>query len=63
MAITILQESQNNKEIDNGVREIPTDNMPLHSKIKGKDIEEPKDEILATSQSKTDHEREPLSLP
>ena len=54
---------EESKGIDNGVDEIPADNMSLHSKIKGKDIDEPKDEISSPSQFETDHEREPLPLP
>ena len=60
MAITVHEES---KGIDNGVEEIPADNMPLHSEIKGEDIEEPKDDISALLQFETDQEREPLPLP
>ena len=51
------------KEIDNGVEEIPVDNMPLHSEIKGEDRKESKDEISVPSQSETDQEREPLPFP
>ena len=43
MTIIVHEES---KGIDNGVEEIYADNMPLHYEIKGKDIKEPKDEIL-----------------
>ena len=58
MAITIHQESWDNEEIENGVEEDPIDNVPLHTEIKGEDIEEPKDEISASAQSKTDQERD-----
>ena len=44
MVITVHEES---KRIDNGVEKILADNMPLHSEIKGEDIEELKDKILA----------------
>ena len=60
MAITVHKES---KGIDNGVKEIPADNMSLHSEIKGEDIEEPKDEISTPESSKIDQEREQLPLP
>ena len=60
MAITVHDES---KGIDNGVEEIPIDNMPLHSEIKYEDIEQSKDEISTPSQFETDQEREPLPLP
>ena len=36
MAITIHQESQSNKETENGVEEIPIDNMSLHSETREK---------------------------
>ena len=46
MAITVLQ---NSKENENGVEEIPEDNMPLHSDTKGEEIEErKKEEIVST---------------
>ena len=60
MAITIHQHS---KEIENGVEEIYIDNMPLNSKIKGANREEPKEDILASAPSKIDQEREQLLLP
>ena len=60
MAITIHQSS---KEIDNGVHVNPIDNMPLYTEIKGKDIEEQKEDISASTPIKIDQEREPLPLP
>ena len=51
MTITVHKKS---KGIDNRVEEIPANKMPLHSKIKGEDIKELKDEILMPSQSETD---------
>ena len=63
MAITIHQESRESKGNDNGVEEIPVDDMPLHSKTKGEDMEEPQEDILEPIQPKTDKVRKPLSLP
>ena len=60
MAITIHQSS---KEIDNGVEENPTDNMPLHPKTKGEYIEEKKENISALAPFETDQERKQLPLP
>ena len=59
MAITVHEES---KRIDNRVEEIPADNMPLHYKTKGEDIEEPiKEEIIkAPAPFEIDQERGPL---
>ena len=42
MAIIIHQHS---KEIENRVKEIRVDNMPLHPETKGEDIEEKKEDI------------------
>ena len=47
MAITIHQESQESKVIDNAVDEDPVDNISLHSETKGKDIEVQRKEIVA----------------
>ena len=55
MAITIHQYS---KEIENIVEEILIDNMPLHSKTKGVDKDEPKEDILALAPSEIDQEKE-----
>ena len=46
MAITV---HKNIKENENGVEEIPEDNMPLHSDTKGEDIEEPKKEEIVVA--------------
>ena len=54
MAITIHQESEDSKEIEKGVKEDHADNVPLHTEIKGEDIEEPKDEISAPIPSEID---------
>ena len=43
MTITVHGQS---KGIDNGVEEIPTDNMPLYSQTKGEDLEVQKEEIV-----------------
>ena len=64
MTITIHQESQSSKETENGVEEIPADNMSLHSETKGEDIEVQKEEIIvAPEPSEIDQEKEPLPLP
>ena len=47
MAITIHQESQESKGIDNRVEEDPANNMPLHFDTKGKYIEVQKEKIVA----------------
>ena len=61
MAITI---HQNSKGIDNGVEEDLVDNMPLHSKTKGEDIVEEKEEIsVVPIPSKIDQEKDLLPLP
>ena len=63
MAITIHQESQESKGIDNRVEEDPANNMPLHFDTKGKYIEVQKEKIVAAPEpSEIDQEREPLPL-
>ena len=59
ITITIHEGSKGN---NNGVEEIPTDNMPLQTEIKGEDMEEKKDIIVPTP-SESNKEREPLPLP
>ena len=65
MKITIHQQSQSGKEIEtkNGVDEIPEDDMPLHDKIKGKDIEMQEEEnVVVLELSEMDQERGLLSF-
>ena len=63
MAITVHEESQDSKENDNGVKEIPEVNMLLHSETKGEAMEEPQEDILMPTKPEIDKLREPLSLP
>ena len=51
------------QEIENGLEEDPIDNVPFHTEIKGKIIEEPKDKISVPILSKIDQERDTLPLP
>ena len=55
MAITIHEESRDSKENENGMEEIPEDNMPLLDGTKGDDIEMQKEEnVKAPEPSETD---------
>ena len=68
MAIIIIihQQSQSGKEIEieNGVEEIPEDDMPLHDETKGEDMEMQKEEnVAALESSEIDQRRDPLSFP
>ena len=45
---------QHNKEIENGVEENLADNMSLHYKTKGKDIEEKREDISVPIPSEID---------
>ena len=62
---TTMKAKKESEGNNNGVEEDPTNNMPLFSEVKGKDIKELKkvETVVAPTPSETDKEREPLPLP